>query len=455
VSRRLPVSVVLLWGMATIALAAEPPVREQFAYAIPLDVPAASPVVTLALPTAVYRDCVDAGLRDLRVINGAGEVVPYALRRTPASTRGAAKAARVPLFPMRGDAAQAAPALQLSIVDGRTQLEVQGAGAGAPPIDTWLMDTRSIDTPIESFTWEWAPDAPDFSLNLRIDASDDLENWRTIEASAPLARLRHAGEIFERRTVAFRPTSAKFWRASASGAGDLPVLTAASAMPVVGDVPVERQFAEVAGAPQPGQPAEYLFDLGAQLPVESVQLELPDINTVAEVEYFARRTATDEWRPVARGAVYRLQGAGGELNSPALPAGGDARRLWRVKVDPRGGGIGQGIPRLRAGWLADQVVFVTRGGGPFELLYGSYAAPAAELALGSLLPARDAASFDAASLPTAQAGAPEEAGGVELLEPPPPERPWRAWVLWATLLAGVATLGALAWSLARQMRTAN
>jgi len=42
-----------------------------------------------------------------------------------------------------------------------------------------------------------------------------------------------------------------------------------------------------------------------------------------------------------------------------------------------------------------------------------------------------------------------------MLEPPPPERPWRAWVLWAALLAGVATLGALAWSLARQMRAAS
>ena len=60
-SRRFPASGVLLWGMATIALAAEPPVREQFAYAIPLFVPEASPVVTLALPTPVYREVERSG----------------------------------------------------------------------------------------------------------------------------------------------------------------------------------------------------------------------------------------------------------------------------------------------------------------------------------------------------------------------------------------------------------
>jgi hypothetical protein len=123
-----------------------------------------------------------------------------------------------------------------------------------------------------------------------------------------------------------------------------------------------------------------------------------------------------------------------------------------VQVSPRGGGIGRGVPRLRAGWLADRLVFVPRGAGPFELVYGRYGAPAADVELTSMLPANAAAGFDDARLPMAQAAEPQEAGGADVLEAPPPERPWRTWVLWTALLAGVATLAALAWSLARQMR---
>ena len=443
--------------MNVTAMAAELPVREQFAYATPLWVPDVSPVVTLEVPFAVYRDCVDPGLRDLRVLNRAGEVVPYALRRPPVAQPGRATAVHVPLFPLRGDATAAAAALKLSIDAGRTQLEVQGAGASetVAPITAWLVNASAVDADIDSFSWEWPADAADFSVGVLLEASDDLEHWRTVAPAAPLARLRHGGEVFEQHGMAFAPTRAKFWRASVVGTGELPALIAVTATPRAGEVPAERLRTEADGAPQAGQPGDYLFDLGAQLPVDSVELELPDINTVAEVEYFARRDARDAWQSVARGAVYRLQGANGELTSPALATPGGSRRLWRVKVDPRGGGIGQGIPRLRAGWLADQLVFVTRGAGPFELVYGSFSAPAADVALASLLPAGNASSFDAAALPKAQAYEPQEAGGRELLEAPPPPRPWRAWVLWGALLAGVATLGALAWSLARQMRAAS
>lgn len=442
---------------ASLAMAAEPPLREQFAYAMPLWVPESSPVVTLALPSAVYRDCVDAGLRDLRVLNHAGEVVPHALRRPPAASPGAATVVRVPLFPLRGDAAASSAALQLSIGDGRAQLEVQGGASpdDAPPITAWLVNASAVDAAIGTLTWEWPPDAADFSVNVQLEASDDLESWRTVAPYAPLARLRHAGEVFEQRSMSFPPTRAKYWRLSAAGEADLPEFTAVNATPVVGEIPAERQQAEIYGTAQPEKPGDYLFDLGAQLPVDRLELMLPDINTVAEVEYFSRRRPTDAWESVARGAVYRLQSAGGELTSPALTAPAQLRRYWRVTVNPRGGGIGQGTPRLRAGWLADQLVFVTRGAGPFELVYGSFTAPAADVALATLLPGGNAATFESANLPTAQANEPQESGGRELLEPPPPERPWRVWVLWTALLAGVATLGTLAWSLARQMRAAN
>jgi len=437
--------------------AAEPPVREQFAYSMPLYVPEGRPVVALAVPPAVYRDCVDAGLRDLRVLNAAGEVVPHALRRPLPARPGAAAAVRVPLFPLRGDATADAAALQLSITEGRAQLEVQGGAPsdGTPPVAAWLIDARALDAPIGSLSFEWPAAAADFSANVLLEASDDLESWRTVASAAPLARLRHAGEVFEQHAVTFPGARAKYWRLSAATGGDLPMFTAVRATAIASDVPVERQTAEVAGTAQPGRSGDYLFDLGAQLPVERVGLVLPDINTVAAIEVFSRRDPRDAWQSVARGAVYRLQTSGGELTSPALPVNGQPRRLWRVTVDPRGGGIGQAVPHLRADWLADQVVFVTRGAGPFELVYGSYVAPAADVELGSLLPSADDASFDAAGLPMAQAAEPREAGGRELLEPPPRERPWRASVLWIALLAGVATLAGLAWNLARQMRAAN
>ena len=188
--------------------------------------------------------------------------------------------------------------------------------------------------------------------------------------------------------------------------------------------------------------------------MDRVALALPDVNTVAQVEYFARRSAAEDWRLLTSVSVYRLQTANGELLSPPLVVRGERARHWRVKVDQRGGGIGGGVPRLRAGWLPDRLVFVTRGEGPFELVYGSAAAPGAEVPLDTLLPSGDTTlgPTSGPGLPVAHAGEPREAGGPDRLLPPAPPRPWRAWIMWAALIAGVATLGTLAWNLARQMR---
>ena len=151
--------------------------------------------------------------------------------------------------------------------------------------------------------------------------------------------------------------------------------------------------------------------------------------------------------------VYRMQTANGELLPPPIEISAVPARHWQVRVDPRGGGIGRGLPRLRVGWLADQLVFVTRGSGPFELVYGSAEARGAAVPLDTLLPG-DAgfARMTGAGIPLATAGESREAGGPARLLPPPPPSPWRTWILWAALIAGVAVLAVVACNLARQLR---
>ena len=274
---------------------------------------------------------------------------------------------------------------------------------------------------------------------------------------APLAQLRHAGQMFEQRSVALPATRARFLRVSAEDGAELPEFTMAAATLVSGSVPVQRLQADAEGVTDPADPGVYAFDLGAQLPVDRLALLLPDINTVAQVEIHSRRSANEPWRQVMVSPVYRIQSATGELVSDPVVAPDAPHRYWRVKVDPRGGGIGGGKLVLRAGWLPDQIVFLTRGSGPFELVYGSAVSqPGAAVPVASLLPQGDA-SFENADvgLPQASVGERREAGGPARLLPPPPPGSWRIWVLWSALLAGVAALAAVAWKLARQMRAAS
>ena len=447
-------------GAAFVALpcgsSAQAAARDEFAWSIPIEVPAGAPVVRLDVPLVVYRDSVSPGLRDLRVLNGAGEIVPFALQQPEPAVLGTPTTLRLPLFPLRGDAAVSGAALQLRIDGGKTSIEVEGAPPepAAAPLSGYFVNAEHIDRAIDTLTFGWPDEAADFAVNLVLAASDDLVNWRVVVPRAPLARLRQGGAIFEQRSVSFPATRARFWRVSAQREGELPQITSVDATLMMASVPIERLQLEVGGTAAPESPGLFDFDLGAQLPVDRVTLGLPDVNTVAQVQYFARRSAGQDWRLLTSESVYRMQTVNGELLSPPLVVPGERARYWRVKVDQRGGGIGSGVPRLRAGWLPDRLVFVTRGEGPFELVYGSAQAPGAEVPLETLLPSGDAAlgPTSGPGLPTARAGEPREAGGPDRLLPPAAPRPWRIWIMWAALLAGVVTLGVLAWNLARQMR---
>lgn len=430
---------------------ADEPLREQFAYAIPLDVRGGAPVVRMDVPFEVYRDSVMPGLRDLRVLNGAGEVVPHAFQPAEAAVRGTPTIQGVPWFALRGEAAVSGAPLQLHIESGETSIQVEGAPPvqASAPITGYLVNAGDLDSAISAFDFRWADETPDFAINVAIAASDDLIYWRDVVSLAPLARLRQGGAVFEQRIVPVPAQRSRYWRMSVQTGGKLPEIVSVFATLVTASVPVDRKQLEVTGKLVAGEQGSYEFDLGAQLPVDRVTLGLPDVNTVAQVVYLSRRGTAEEWRPRHSTSVYRMQSPNGELVSEPLAVSADAARYWRVQVDPRGGGIGGGLPRLRAGWLPDRLVFVTRGGGPFELVYGSASATDTAVPLERILP------NDPGELPTAHPGLPGDAGGPELLLPAPPPRPWRAWVLWIALIAGVATLGALALSLARQIRAAS
>ncbi|MEO8009441.1 MAG: DUF3999 family protein, partial [Betaproteobacteria bacterium] len=69
---------LLLLSISLAVSAAETP--EDFAFAVPIDGLGGDALYRVAIPPAVYEQAAFSDLRDLRVFNGAGEVVPYAFR---------------------------------------------------------------------------------------------------------------------------------------------------------------------------------------------------------------------------------------------------------------------------------------------------------------------------------------------------------------------------------------
>ncbi len=431
---------------------------EDFARGMPimLAVGADSPAWRVSLPLEVYRALVRADRGDLRVFNGRGEVVPYQWRRPQAPSVVGTAAVALPLFALRGDAAQALRDVRVRIESGGASVSVAtpAVAAGAsPPIAAYIVDGRSVKSPLDAFELRWVATEAQFAGQLEIEASEDLGRWRRV-ASGSIANLTAGAARLVENRIELPPTASRFWRLSWSGAAAPFVLEGVSARPAGERPEIARANTAATGVPAPGRPGEYDFDLGAALPVERINVALPETNTVVQGALATRALPAQSWSTLVPDlALYRLTSDGRELRNAAREIDPTPRRYWQLRLPSAGAGLGTAPPVLEAAWPADEVWFVARGAGPFLLAYGSATAQPADTPLDSMLAAVRRGDDGLRIAVAAAALGPERVlGGESRRRAPAPPFPWRSAILWAVLAGGVLALGAMALRLMRETR---
>lgn len=422
-----------------------------FAYGIPIQTTTPGPLFEMPLPRVVYDTVTRADLGDLRVFNARGEDVPYALWAS-AARNVPAEWTRLPFFPVHASNKRNPdePALRIQTNKAGSIVSVPagpGAGRGAPVV-LYLVDASADGRPIRALELNWKDlSAAGFSGDLRVEASDDLKQWRVLTGDAPLARLRHEGRLFERRRIEFAPARAKYLRLVWLAPERVVTLSEIKAERLTGPVPPPREWATPVPAGRGEHPGEYLYRLSGRMPINTARIRLPQVNTVATVDLLSRADQTDAWRVRASGLVYRLSVNGNEVTGDDLSFDPDADgdREWQLRFSPRDAGLAPEAPALELGWVPQQLVFVARGGdGPFLLAYGSAGMPPGDFSNEPLLQApavKDAREF----VPQpATPGAAAALGGNERLQVPFMAYPWRKWLLWLAIALGVFLLGLIA-----------
>ena len=459
----LPIACFLLLAAAAVSAAERP---DDYAYGARLDADGKDALYETTLPATVYRGVAAADLRDVRVFNGGGEVVPHAWRARRTQGVEAPAPVAVTLFPLRAAADAALDGLAIRVhrgPGGAVTVDVSsGATGGAAPerIVGYLVDVTGFDRGLRALDLDWERPAGGFAGKLRVDGSDDLGSWRQLVGAAPLVDLEVGGSRLRQKRVELPKQAVKYLRLSWVPQGDgapAPELTGGRGELGERFVEAPREWMSVESG-KGAKPGEYVFDTGGHFPVDRVRLHLPEPNTVVQVELLARAKSDQPWRHVAYGVVYRLRKGEGEIGSPELTAGA-SDRYWLVRVDQKGGGLGAGAPRLEVGWVPHQLVFAARGSAPFQLAYGKRDAKAAAYAIETLVPgfredvaptirAAKTAEAQKVNVQSAQALAPTELGGearrVETID-------WKRWTLWGALVLGVVVLGIMAWRLMRQL----
>jgi len=450
---------VWLCLLAGAAHAAPTPSPRDFAFAAPLTTDGDSAFFDVQVPAAVYAGVTRGDLGDLRVFNGDGALVPYAMVPRVAPLREARPKVTLPMFPLR----VAAPVTDASAL----ALSVQRAPSGALTINLntrdgkpadgdrligYIVDLAALNSqPLALLSLQWTTLPRGMGMRVRVDASDDLIAWRTLVSDAPLIDLEADGRRLQRNSFDLPSAPARYLRLT--WPADQPPLALIGVSGQLADrvvaAPLSR--AEATAVPVAEHEGDYEFDLAGLYPVERIELVLPELNTVVPAVVSARNGVQDPWHVMASDVVYRLRQGDTDVSSPAIVIAPTAARYWRVHVDPATGGLGAGVPKIRAGWLPQHVVFAARGSAPFMLAYGSATVLPSALAVRTLVPGYDTANAPAIGIAVAQPAQAVAGNASRLI----PAVDWKRWVLWLTLLLGVAVLGTMAWRLSREMQQAR
>ncbi|HEX6768698.1 MAG TPA: DUF3999 domain-containing protein [Candidatus Binatia bacterium] len=440
--------VFLLFFIPVLSSGAERPL--DFAYGMTIEADAAYGLHEIELPAAVYRAVTRADLGDLRVFNGQGEVVPHALRPRVTVKEQAGDTVTLPAFPLWGEEANALDDLNLR-VDKRSDgviVDVRSRGNIGPEkkLRGYLLDASALPRSLTSLEFDWQSAAANFIGTVRIEGSDDLAHWKILADNAALARLNFGGHQVTRNRVELPGAKAKYmrvsWPASQPPLGGLTVRAAPS--PIV--VAAPRLWQRFAAPPSPGSDGAYSYDLGGAFMFDRLRVQLPQPNTLVQLQILSRAKSSDPWRPATSALAYRLREGDLEVASPEIIVSSRGERFWLLRVDQKGGGVGGGVLVIEIGWVPHTVVFAARGAGPFQLAYGSSRVKPAALAIESLIPGyKTQGEFKV--VPAKLAGQ-VTLGGVSRLGV---ARDYKTMALWGSLILGVIILGWMAWRLSRQV----
>lgn len=433
------------------ASAAPPPLTpDDFAFGYDIALEGEAAIYRLRLPQDVYARIAHDDLSDIRVFNAAGEPVPHMLRRPAPDGAPEEQSAELTFFPLPVSRDDPTRPLSVQVTrDARgAVVRVEDAAAIAPDgrPEAYLIDTSALERLPDALELEWNDTQANFTAEVGVSGSNDLVGWNPLVARASVARLHFAGRSLEQRRVEIPRGKYRYLRLdwpSSTGATTLIRVTGRFREPLP---EIGRGWVVLEGTRAKGDKPTFDYELPGHSPIDRVGLALPPGNSLIAATV-SSRTRDGKWLVRHRGTFYRISVDGSELVREDASIGTTRAPHWQVELEKDSGTA----PRLRLGWVLDDLYFLARGEGPYTLAYGAATAPAGNTPVGDLLArldGNDAERF----ISTADAAAPRVLGGEARLTPPSNGLPWDRILLWSVLVLGVIGLGVMAWRLWRQMQ---
>jgi hypothetical protein len=435
------------------------PQMKNFAYGYPLPLVEGDGVYAITLPLMVYEKISQSDLSDIRVFNGAGETVPHAIRSAVQKEKRNEIRQPVPFFPLNGAPPSSTADLSLRVVrnaDGAVVTVDAGSRTAANQPSSWyLLDTSRLDKRPTALELQWT-DKTTTVFTVSLAHSNDLSHWVPLLGQTVLADLRYNGNAVTARRIALPRKTLPYIRLDCLDCQQ--PLQLREVLAVSGGSTNQEAWQWLTLRPEQTKEIKgevvCTYLLKPKIRVSALQLGFAQSNTLVRAEIESRPGDDSDWHLRTRSSFYALTLQGKTLVNEPVPCPSTADRFWRLSVTTDGSGLSAGTvaPQLKLGWRQDQLIFVGRGAGPYTLAFGSTqladTVPRDDLLLATM---RDTGLESLTR--HIEPGPLTILGGEQVLQPHLSAASWKKMLLWGVLLAGVALLAFMAWTIYREMQT--
>jgi hypothetical protein len=430
---------------------AQAPLRpDQFAVGWPLEMPADARIVDVPLTADVYRNA--SSDDEIAVLDASGRPQSfYRVVQTSAAIEQGVVLDASPVY----ESEALGTAAEVTVDSGGRRANVAITpfpdGDDRTDVGAFIVDARALTSSPVALDLDWRDRSEPFLLNVSIEQSRTLTDWRAVGAGS-IAALSIGGSRLRHARVPVNAAAGGYYRIE--WARNVPdwylervtlVFAAESQLPRESEslAALERVASRAAGTETD---AAVYFDAGGPFPVSSAALDFGAGPGWVRATIASADSLDGPWSPVSGETLfYELEYQGQPLASEPVAIGRRAARYWRVTpAEP----VAAGRFELRLDYPAETLRVSLDGTPPYVLVAGTASADAGPdptfAAVWRKLP-------QGTVPPRATMGPLRELGGAAALEAPF-RVPWRLALLWAVLGVGVLAVAWMAVRLAREFR---
>jgi hypothetical protein len=417
--------VVSMGCLLAASVGAAPPSKNDYSSGMSIRANYSQPMIEAVLPDDVYRAVTRADLGDLRVFNANGTPVPHAFCEAPSSMAPQVTEQSLPVF----------------VLKGRDQIYTDNSRVA--------VETSRDTQPLRAIRFDWSTPDGVSEVKVRIEASDDLDQWQTVVHVTTLLLARQDGQELRRERIVLPTREYQYLRVQRVDSGPPLIVNSVTAEELAAAEEIEPLWFNATHVESKEADILY-FDSQHVAPITYARVRLPQENSTVSVSLQSRPDEESPWRSRWIGESYVIVSDTVRRESPPAQFQATSDRYWRLQIlkDPQ---VYQDS-MLELGYRPAKLRFLAQGPGPFMVAFGSRRAEPAQPAVCDGLLANMSAADRERMVEQGFVDPVVVLGGAEALKPLPKKTPAKVVILWGVLVVGVALLVGMALSLLRRVR---